>query len=282
MAAASFARRSSALCMAADMSDPTLTRQQFLEEYRHIRHAEGRGSDNSEYYCALPFTDTTGRNAAMWEMRARTYIYFERNVLRRMERREKRPLDILDLGAGNCWLSYRLSLRRHRPVAIDIFSDDRDGLRAACHYPTRFPVIEAEYERLPFGSETFDLAVFNASVHYSTDYLQTLSEVRRCLRPRGRVIILDSPIYRTREDGIRMVKEKHLQFLEQYGFPSDALPSIEFLDESMLKELAETLAIKWQIRRPWYGWRWHLRPLRALLHRRRRPSRFWILIGAFR
>ncbi|MGH9653307.1 MAG: class I SAM-dependent methyltransferase, partial [Bryobacteraceae bacterium] len=247
-----------------------------------IRHAEGRGSDSSEYYCGLPFSDCSGRNTAMWAMRARTYLYFERRILRRLESRERRPLDILDLGAGNCWFSYRVSLRRHRPLAVDIFPDERDGLRAARHYPTRFPAVEAEFDRLPFGSETFDIAVFNASLHYSTDYVRTLSEVRRCLRPNAKLIILDSPVYRSREDGIRMVKEKHLQFLRQYGFPSDAMPSIEFLDESMLKELAETLSIKWQIRRPWYGWHWHLRPLRALLRGRRRPSRFWILIGTFR
>lgn len=264
------------------MSDPALIRQQFLKEYRCIRHAEGRGSDTSEYYCGLPFSDLSGRDTAMWEMRARTYSYFERKILRRLEIRENRPLDILDLGAGNCWLSYRVSLRRHRPVALDIFSDDRDGLGAARHYPARFSIVEADFDHLPFDTESFDLAVFNASLHYSTDYIRTLTEVRRCLRANGKLIILDSPVYRSREDGVRMVKEKHARFLEQYGFPSDALPSIEFLDESMLKGLSEALVIQWKIRRPWYGWRWHLRPLHAQIQGRRRPSRFWILIGTFR
>lgn len=263
------------------MNKQALARQIFLEEYRCIRHAEGRGSDDSEYYRALPFSDLSGRNAAMWAMRARTYSYFETNVLRQMEEREKRPLDILDLGAGNCWLSYRLSLRQHRTLALDIFSDERDGLRAARHYPMPFAVVEGEFDRLPVASGAFDLAIFNASIHYSTDYVRTLSGVRRRLRPGGAVVILDSPIYRLQEHGLRMVKEKHATFLRQYGFASDTLPSIEFLDLGMLKVLAETLAVKWQILKPWYGWRWHLRPLGAFLRRRRPPSRFWILIGTF-
>jgi SAM-dependent methyltransferase len=263
------------------MKNEVLTRQKFLEEYRYIRHAEGRGSDDSEYYRALPFVDISGRSGAMWAMRARTYSYFAAKVLRLKERKEKRPLDILDLGAGNCWLSYRLSLRHHRTLAVDIFSDDRDGLRAARHYPIRFPVVEAEFDHLPFSPGIFDLAIFNASLHYSTDYVKTLSEVRRCLRTGGAVVILDSPIYRLREHGIRMVKEKHTAFLKQYGFASDTLPSMDFLDLSMLELLTETLGIKWQILKPWYGWRWHLRPLGALLRRRRPPSRFWILIGTF-
>lgn len=264
------------------MNNLTLARQQFLEEYRYIRHAEGRGSDDSEYYRALPFSDLSGRNIQMWAMRARTYSYFENEVLAPIEKREKRPLDIVDLGAGNGWLSYRLSLRKHRTLALDIFSDDRDGLRATRQYPIHCPAVEAEFDRLPFASGTFDLAIFNASLHYSTDYFKTLSEVRRCLRTNGAVVVLDSPMYRAREHGFRMVEEKHAAFLKQYGFASDALPSIEFLDPSMLKALTETLSVQWQILKPWYGWRWHLRPIKAFLHRRRPPSRFWILIGTFK
>lgn len=263
------------------MNDQALARQKFLEEYRCIRHAEGRGSDSSEYYRALPFSDVSGKNSQMWAMRARTYFYFETHVLRPMEKRQKRPLEILDLGAGNCWLSYRLSLRQHRIVALDIFSDDRDGLRAVRHYPIPLPVVEAEFDQLPLASGTFDLAIFNASFHYSTDYVKTLTEVRRCLRTGGAVIILDSPVYRLHEDGMRMVKEKHAAFLRQYGFASDALQSMEFLDLSILKVLSETLRLKWRILKPWYGWRWFFRPIQAFFRRRRPPSRFWILIGTF-
>ncbi|HJY05569.1 MAG TPA: hypothetical protein VJ323_04590 [Bryobacteraceae bacterium] len=78
-----------------------LARQRFLQDYRLIRHAEGRGSDDSAYYCALPFEDLSGRNAAMWQMRAKTYRYFEKHILAPLERRMARSLDILDLGAGN-------------------------------------------------------------------------------------------------------------------------------------------------------------------------------------
>jgi len=263
------------------MTAEALARQQFLEEYRHIRHAEGRGSNRSEYYRALPFSGRTDPLFAMWSMRARTYRYFEKRILEPIEATEKRPLDILDLGAGNCWLSYRLSSRRHRPVAIDIFSDERDGLRAAHHYSSAFPTIECDFDQLPLPSRSFDMAIFNASVHYSADYIRTLSEIRRCLRPSGSVVILDSPLYRRHEYGVRMVKEKHAEFLRRYGFPSTALPSLEFLDMATLRTLEQSLRMTWTTYKPWYGWRWHLRPLTALLHRRRPPSRFWILTGRF-
>jgi len=263
------------------MTTDTTARHRFLEEYRQIRYAEGRGSDDPAYYSALPYRDITGRNSAMWAMRSATYRYFENRILAPLEARAHRQLDILDLGAGNCWMCYRLALRNDHPVAVDIFEDPRDGLRCASYYPQRFPAAAAEFDRLPFPGETFDLVVFNSSLHYSTDYDVTLAEARRCLRRDGRLVILDSPIYRKREHGERMVAERHEQFRQQYGFRSDAIRSIEFLDEPAIERLSKSLGISWTIYRPWYGWEWHLRPLKAFLKRRRPPSRFWILVGRF-
>jgi SAM-dependent methyltransferase len=217
----------------------------------------------------------------MWAMRTRTYRYFARKILAPFEQRAGRPLDILDLGAGNGWLSYRLSLRNHRPLALDIFSDPRDGLRAARHYPAAFPLVEADFSALPFQSRRFDLAIYNASLHYSADYVSTLQEAKRCLRMSGALVILDSPVYKRREHGERMAAERHADFTRRYGFPSDAIPSIEFLDEPMLRTLAQSLHLEWRIYRPWYGWRWHARPWKARLLGRRPPSRFWILVGVF-
>jgi SAM-dependent methyltransferase len=260
--------------------DPA-ARQLFLNEYAIIRHAEGRGSADSAYYCALPYEDLSGRNPEQWRIRARSFRHFERTILAGIERQTSRALDILDLGAGNGWMSYRLALRKHRVVALDIFCDERDGLGAAAHYPIRFPAIAAEFDSLPFRDSTFDLAIYNSSFHYSADYRRTLGEVRRCLRASGRFVIMDSPVYRRREHGERMRAERHAYFEKTYGFRSDALKSIEYLDQYMLAQLAAELGIEWQSSEPWYGLRWALRPWRAWLRGQRPPSRFVTLCGRF-
>jgi SAM-dependent methyltransferase len=251
----------------------TAARRQFIEDYGKIRSAEGRASSSSDYYRALPFADLTGRNIAHWRIRARSFRYFVRRIL------PPKPCAVLDLGAGNCWFSYRLAEMGHCPVAVDIFSDAQDGLRAARHYSIRFPKVEAEFDHLPFASGRFDLAVFNSSIHYSQDYRRTLAEAQRCLRPGGQVVIVDSPIYFEREHGERMRAERHANFERQYGFPSDALGSIEFFDLEMLDRLSRDLSLTWTVYRPWYGWRWFLRPFVARLRGRRPPSHFWILAG---
>ena len=256
-------------------------RQRFLQDYRTIRSAEGRGSIDPSYYRALPYRDLSGKNAAQWAIRGKSYRYFERNILSPLERRTGRALDVLDLGAGNCWLSNRLSQRLHKPVALDIFPDPMDGLQAARHYECRFPLLEAEFDHLPFRAASFDLAIFNASIHYSTDYRRTLSELRRCLRPTGHFVIIDSPVYKLREHGERMRAERHNDFEERYGLRSDVMPSLEYFDEETLVALAAELKIKWSVHRPWYGFQWWSRPWKARLLGHRPPSRFWILDGVF-
>lgn len=254
----------------------------FLLEYSTIRNAEGRGSEDPAYYLALPFRDLTGRHSNQWAIRGKTYRFFERHILSVLEC--GRSLDVLDLGAGTGWLSYRLAKRGHRPVAVDVNVDPRDGLAAARHYWTElrapFPLVEAEFERLPFADAQFDLALFNSSLHYSTDYLRTLAEAMRCLRSEGSVVILDSPIYGSREHGEKMREERHRQFLAQYGFRSDSIPSLEYLYDAQLEELAGQLHLRWTVYRPWYGLKWHVRPWKAFLRRERPPSQFCILVGS--
>ena len=246
-------------------------RHQFLETYAKIRAAEGRGSDDSAYYRAAALRRIPPNGASA-----------------------RAPSSISSAGffpapPATFWTSARETAGSRialpnwatRPWRVDIFADPRDGLSAARHYPVDFPVIESGFDDLPFPAARFDLAVFNSSIHYSSDYVRTLSEARRCLRPGGRVVILDSPVYERREHGEAMRAERQTSFERQYGFRSEALGSVEFFDLDMLKDLARQLSLTWEIHRPWYGWRWHLRPVRARLKGQRPPSRFWILVGKF-
>ncbi len=254
--------------------------ERFLMEYQIVRAAEGRGSNKASFYLALPYKDLSGRNQWQWVIRGRTYQCIEDVVLPKLESERKGPLSILDLGAGNGWLSYRLMRRGHRPIAVDLLTNNTDGLGAACHYlqelPVLFPRFQAEVDCLPFRDSQFDCAIFNASFHYSENYGVTLGEAIRCLRPGGTVIIADSPFYRFEESGQRMLQERREVFTSRFGFPSSSLASLEYLTIDRLARLEARFGLKWQILGPKYGLRWTMRPLIARWKRKREPSQFQI------
>jgi SAM-dependent methyltransferase len=141
------------------------------------------------------------------------------------------------------------------------------------------PRFQAELQNLPFCNDQFDAAVFNASFHYSEDYEKTLIEVLRCLKRGGRLIIMDTPWYSSEPSGEQMVAERHALFERKYETASDSIKSMEFLTDARLHRLEQVLSIEWRIHRPWYGWRWAMRPWIAKLLGRREPSQFRIYVA---
>jgi SAM-dependent methyltransferase len=255
--------------------------RQFVHDYELVREKEGRGSSSSDYYLALPFRDLTGRNVWQWQIRARTFRYLEKRLLGEIGCAYPQGCDVLDVGAGNGWLSYRLARLGHRPVAVDLLHNDTDGLGAARHYFSQlaspFLRFKAEMDQLPFATAQFDVVIFNASLHYSADYRRTLGEALRCLRTPGHLIIADSPFYWHDESGEAMMQERRAVFERQFGFRSDSIESCEYFTPRVLNDLERELDLRWRIHKPWYGIKWALRPVKAQLMGRREPSKFYLL-----
>jgi len=251
---------------------------QFTREYTTVRRAEGWGSSDGAYYRALPFRDLTGRFPGIWRIRSRSYMTLVDRVLEPLEA-HSRQMAVIDLGAGCGWLSNRLTLRGHSVMAIDLLMDRFDGLGARRHYDVDIAALVAEYDRLPLPDDQADLVVFNASLHYSTDFAKTLREALRVLRARGTLVILDSPMYVDPTSGQRMVQERQARFLATYGFASDALPSEHFLTPARLDELASELGLAWHTHTPALDWRTRLGRTIGGLRARREPARFPVIVG---
>jgi SAM-dependent methyltransferase len=281
---------------------------QFTREYQTVRRAEGWGSLNGAYYRALPYRDLSGRHTDIWRIRARSFDTFLKVVVEPLEtdsaadamrwspreardstvsaRRARRPrparrrrLTVLDLGAGTGWLAYRLARRGHAAVAVDLLDDRLDGLGARRHFNSSIAAVLAEFDRLPVPASYADLIVFNASLHYSSDFAATLREAQRALCPGGTLVILDTPMYVDPNSGARMVQEREARFLKTYGFASTALTSEHFLTRQRLDGLGHQLGIEWRVHTP----RW---PLRDAVRRtlngwraRREPAHFPVIVG---
>jgi SAM-dependent methyltransferase len=247
----------------------------FLRDYTTVRRAEGRAHEHSSYFLRLPEPTSGDPLYAQWAMRAKSWF-----VLQRLLVPPGPPaLTVVDVGAGMGWLSNRVAQRFHDAAAVDLTVDAADGLGAARHFNAEFGRYQAEMDALPFADGCADLVVFNASLHYSTGLERTLAEALRVLAPNGRIVVMDTPIYRRARDGEAMVAERHADFERRFGTRSDSIPSIGFVTMDQLRAVGASLGLRWQQHSIWYGWRWAWRPWRARLRRRRAPSRFALLVA---
>jgi SAM-dependent methyltransferase len=251
---------------------------QFRAEYARHRAAEGRGY-RGDALRALPYL-RSGPFARQWAVRARTFDTFVRHVLDK-----KQNSDILDLGAGNGWLCYRAAHKGHRCVALDTRDDQVDGLGVAREFlaedPNLFRCVTASFEDLPFAPESFDVTLFNASLHYAQDLRRALLEASRVTRRGGILAILDSPFYRSAADGDAMVAEKKSRGAAFFGPQAELLLSPDFIEYLTPGRLSAALPeLRWTRKRVRYPLWYELRPLLAGLKGGRRPSRFDLWIAA--
>ena len=251
----------------------------FRVAYGAHRAAEGRRHEGGELR-ALPYL-ATGPLAKQWAVRARTFDAFVDRVLAPMMQRSQAPVRVLDLGAGSGWLCRRMRLAGADAVALDLRDDDVDGLGAARRFgdgdDARFGRVAAAFDALPVRDGAFDVAVFNASLHYALDLRAVLGAARRAVRAGGRIAILDSPFYVTAAHGEAMVAEKRRESAARFGDRVDALsalPFIEYLTRERLAEASSALGVRWRRHRVRYPLWYELRPVVARLRGARQPSRF--------
>lgn len=247
----------------------------FIRDYETIRQAEGRGSSDPEFYRALPFEDRSGNMPKMWQMRAASFKTFMDKAVRPLPQKK---MSILELGAGNGWLSNRLALLGHSVDAVDLLTNDWDGLGAHVHYESAFRPVQAAFDALPFKSHRYDLIVFNASFHYSEDFDFTFNRVLKLLTREGVLAIMDTPVYSREESGFTMVNERKKAFKEAYGFASDALPLENFLTEIRLQRMLETHHLEMQRFEPYFGLKRAVLPYWERLRGRREPARFPVIV----
>ncbi|HEY3078404.1 MAG TPA: class I SAM-dependent methyltransferase [Chloroflexota bacterium] len=104
---------------------------------------------------------------------------------------------ILDLGAGQGWASRHFAERGAQVVAMDVVPDELYGLGRAWaimdHAGVYFEPIVGDGLHLPFPAGTFDFVFFCGALHHFERFDVVLREVRRVLRPGGRMIATSEP-----------------------------------------------------------------------------------------
>ena len=243
----------------------------FLELYQRVRRDEG--------WRAETVGAASGPHAALWrgrEARLRSALALAAEALGRG------PWRALDVGAGSCWISARLSQAGHRVAAVDINLDPDDGLMAAPRLVgggSHLERAEAELDALPLEPQSFDLVVCGASLHYAANLQRALVELRRVTRRDGVLLVLDSPVYRSRPDGEAMLAQRMALWTDRFGVPTQREGQSGYLVKGELDDMFAPAGWRLEI----HGWPWRLREgLRDIIEMSRhgrRTARFPILLA---
>ena len=248
-----------------------------IDQYRHIRESDGYRRHDAEYYCSLPSVARSDPEASTWNIRQESFANLCRHAMGRFA---GDALRIVDLGAGSGWLSYRLAALGHDCVAVDWMADAEDGLGAARHYPVVFTCVQADFDELPLAKEQFDLAIFNASLHYSPDPASTLQRARQLLVPGGTLVVMDSPMFATDQDGRRMLAARDAAWAAR-NLPTTPIGAGYLTRGGLARAAAAAgVGLRWIPSRGKPGWA--VRRWLAGLRQRRRPAAFGVSFGAWR
>jgi SAM-dependent methyltransferase len=212
----------------------------FVTQYRAIRERDGYRQASSEYYRALPDVSADDPQFVVWQVRRESFDRLRKLLLSRF--RSGEPA-VLDLGAGNGWLSNRLAHAGCRPVAVDVLEDDRDGLGACRHYDIAFPRVLADFDDLPFAVRQFDAVIFNGSLHYAPDVSASLARAGTLLAPGGVLAVVDSPAFMCEDDGDSMCARNRERFRRDYGVASPEQPGEGYVTLPRLDAAAAALGL---------------------------------------
>src|SRR5438270_3462434 len=101
-------------------------------------------------------------------------------------------LDALDAGCGTGFLSFELAARGHRVTGVDFAPEMlAEARRKAAERDAAVRFEEADAERLPFPSGSFDFAISRHVLWTLPHPEAAIDEWVRVLRPDGRLVVLD-------------------------------------------------------------------------------------------
>jgi ubiquinone/menaquinone biosynthesis C-methylase UbiE len=180
--------------------------------YLQLREKEGRIYGDEEVI-QLPIIPPTHAHYGEWCLRRESC----RRLTRYLDKKNK-PLDILEIGCGNGWLSHRLaSIRDSRVIGTDInFAEIEQAARVFQHIPN-LHFVYADRDQSVFLEKKFDVIVYAASIQYFGALQKTVTEKLRLLKPAGELHIIDSPLYPGKE--LPGARQRTRFYYETRGFP---------------------------------------------------------------
>lgn len=178
-------------------------------EWRFSRQAlvQWLSSGDSQQYSSSD-SDTReffDRVAPEWENMRGSY-YDEEVINRLMDTKLlRRDMTLVDLGAGDGYLSRAISAKVGKVIAVDISGEMLKELekKAAQDGLGNIQTVKGDGCDMPLDDESVDLVCANMFLHHIEDPILSVREMRRVLKVGGRVFLAD-----LKEHGNKEFKEK--------------------------------------------------------------------------
>lgn len=184
----------------------------FEAMYVAVRDKEGRLYTDKQVK-HLPHIDSGHQYYKEWKMRKHSAAQLTSFLAK-----QRRALNILEVGCGNGWLSARLAgIPKANVTGLD---PNRVEIEQAARVfkKRNLKFINAPFGATSFAGDTkFDVIIFAASIQYFPSVKDVMSDAFDLLNPGGRVHVLDTHFYHTGE--IEAATERSKAYFKSLGFP---------------------------------------------------------------
>ncbi|RUA17141.1 MAG: SAM-dependent methyltransferase [Clostridia bacterium] len=101
---------------------------------------------------------------------------------------------VLDVATGGGHAALAIARQVHSVVALDVTLPMLQAARAFTHAQGQHNIswVQADGATLPFGENLFDLITCRVALHHFPDQAAAIKEWARCLKPGGRLMLVDN------------------------------------------------------------------------------------------
>lgn len=137
----------------------------------------------------------------------------------------------LDLACGFGWAALRYARRGARMIAADFNDTEFNGLGAAVRAKSLgfdFDAVCCDSECLPLADKSVDFVFICSALHHFTQPVSSLKEIRRVLKPGGRLVDICESFHLARGDGEREASHQDLMDFRGAGINEQSFTQREY------------------------------------------------------
>jgi SAM-dependent methyltransferase len=150
----------------------------FLNSFQDYRKKNNSTITNKNVYKDLPFSI----NDITWRERQKDAKIIDKLI------KNKKHLEVLDVGSWNGWLCNHLSKKGHNLTGINLFTDEFDGLKSYVNYATKATLLQMHADELFRVDKKFDLIIFNRNWAFFNKKQVVLDDAKKKLTKNGQIL----------------------------------------------------------------------------------------------